>query len=207
MKRLCVLALALAAGLCGQKDFLTPDEVEQVRIMQDPNQRLVLYTKFAKLRLDLLKQLLAKEKAGRSIMIHDQLEQYTKIVEAIDMVADDALLKKRDISVGISAVAKEEKLWLAQLEGISEAEPKDMARYEFVLKSAIETTQDSLELSEQDAAARTKDLAGRDAAQRKEREEMMTPEDKKQRAEAEKKTGDAERKTKKAPTLKRKGEK
>jgi hypothetical protein len=204
----CVLAFALfAAALCAQKDFLTADEVDQVRIAQDPNQRLVLYTKFAKLRLDLLKQLLAKEKAGRSIMIHDQLEQYTKIVEAIDMVADDALIKKRDIALGIAAVAKEEKLWLAQLESISEAEPKDMARYEYVLKTAIETTQDSLELSEQDVASRTKDVAGRDAAARKEREALMTPEDKKQKADAERKTGDAERKTKKAPTLKKKGEK
>jgi hypothetical protein len=202
-----VLALALAVSLWGQKDFLTPDEVDQIRLAQDPNQRLVVYTKFAKLRLDLLKQLLSKEKAGRSIMIHDQLEQYTKIVEAMDMVADDALIKKRDISVGIAEAAKAQKLWLLQLEAISEAAPKDMARYEFVLKNAIETTQDSLELSEQDLASRTKDVAGRDAAARQEREAMMTPEDKKQRAEVEQKTGDAERKKKKAPTLKKKGEK
>jgi hypothetical protein len=212
MKRRFVLALSLALTLtaqtlAAQRDFLTPDEVDQVRLVQESNERLVLYTKFAKLRLDLLKQLLGKEKAGRSIMIHEQLEQYTKIVEAMDMVADDALLKKRDIAVGLAAVAKEQKLWLAQLEGISESEPKDMARYEFVLKAAIETTQDSLELAEQDMASRTKDLAGRDAAQRKEREEKMTSEDKKQRADVEKKTGDAERKTKKAPSLKKKGEK
>jgi hypothetical protein len=207
MTRLALLSLFAASALPAQKDFLTADEVDQVREAQEPNARLVLYTKFAKLRLDLLKQLLGREKAGRSIMIHDQLEQYTKIVEAIDVVADDALAKKRDITLGIGEVAKQQKLWLAQLEGIGESEPKDLGRYEFVLKTAIETTQDSLELSEQDLASRTKGVTERDAAQRKEREAMMTPEDKKQRAEVERKTGDAERKTKKAPTLKRKGEK
>lgn len=204
----CFLALLLMSlALSAQKDFLTPDEVDQIRIAQDPNQRLVAYTKFGKLRMDLLKQLVSREKAGRSIMIHDQLVQFTKIVEAIDTVADDALIKRRDIAIGIGEVAKAEKIWLAQLEEISGAAPKDMSRYEFVLKTAIETTQDSLELSEKDLAERTKDVSGRDATVRKEREAMMTPEDKKQHADAEKKTGDAERKTKKAPTLKRKGEK
>jgi len=202
-----VLPLALSLTLCAQKDFLTADEVDQVREAQEPNARLVLYTKFAQLRLELLRQLLSKEKAGRSLMIHDQLDQYTKIIEAIDTVADDALKRKSDLALGMAEVVKAEKAMLAELEKISASEPKDMARYEYVLKSAIETTQDSLELGEQDLATRGRGVIERDATQRKEREALLTPEDKKQRDDAERKSGEAERKTKKAPTLKKKGEK
>ena len=167
--RLLLIALVLAGGLCAQKDFLTPDEVDQVREAQDPNLRLGLYTKFAKLRLDLLKQLMSKEKAGRSIMIHDQLDQYTKIIEAIDTVADDALRRKVDVTVGIADVAKAEKLMLMELEKMNEAQPKDLARYEFALKTALETTQDSLELTEQDLQTRGRTAIERQATEKKER--------------------------------------
>ena len=202
-----LLAGVLAAALFAQKDFLTADEVDQVREAQDPNLRMVLYTKFAKLRLDLLKQLLSKEKAGRSIMIHEQLDQYTKIIEAIDTVADDALRRKADVSGGIGEVAKAEKLMLMELEKVWESPPKDVSRYEFALKTAMETTHDSLELTEQDLQARGRTAIERQATEKKEREALLTPEDKKLKNEGEKKSGETERKTRKAPTLKRKGEK
>ena len=41
-----------------------------------------------------------KEKAGRSLLIHDTLDDYAKIIEAIDVVSEDALKKKRDIAEG-----------------------------------------------------------------------------------------------------------
>ena len=62
---LCCLALALP--LAAQGDFLTTAEVEQIRVEQEPNARLQLYTKFAKDRVDLVKDLIAKKRAGRSV--------------------------------------------------------------------------------------------------------------------------------------------
>jgi hypothetical protein len=203
MKRFVFL---LAIPLLAQKDFLTPDEVERIREAQEPNLRLTLYTNYAKQRLDLLKQLFAKEKAGRSILIYNQLDQYTKIIEAIDTVADDALRRKLDLTIGITEVAKAEEKMLAELQKFSASEPKDISRYEFVLKSAIEVTQDSLEISQQDLQARGKNVAEREAARLKERETLLTTEDKKEKAEAEKKSGETDRKTRKAPTLRKKGE-
>jgi len=200
MKTLILIALL------AQKDFLTPDEVERIREAQDPNLRLTLYSDYAKQRLDLLKQLFAKEKPGRSILIYNQLDQYTKIIEAIDVVADDALRRKLDLTLGITEVAKAETKMLAELEKFAASEPKDISRYEFVLKTAIETTQDSLEISQQDLKDRSRTVTERDTAQRKDRDALLTVEDKKEKAEAEKKSGETERKTRKAPTLRKKGE-
>ena len=204
MKRLilCFIALPLLA----QRDFLTPDEVERIREAQEPNLRLTLYTNYAKLRLELLKQLFSKEKPGRSILIYNQLDQYTKIIEAIDVVADDALRRKLDLTLGITEVAKAEEKMLAELQKFSASEPKDISRYDFVLKNAIEVTQDSLEISKTDLKDRGRTVAEREVAIKKEREALLSTEDKKEKAEAEKKSGETERKGRKAPTLRKKGE-
>ncbi len=202
-----LLCFLLTLPLLAQTDFLTPDEVERIREAQEPNLRLALYTNYAKLRLDLLKQLFAKEKPGRSILIYNQLDQYTKIIEAIDTVADDALRRKLDLTLGITEVAKAEEKMLAELQKFAASEPKDISRYEFVLKTAIEVTQDSLEVSQQDLKDRGRTVAEREASIKKEREALLTTEDKKEKAESEKKSGETDRKTRKAPTLRKKGEK
>jgi hypothetical protein len=199
-----VLVLAAAAcALAQDRDFLTPDEADRVREVQEPNDRLKLYVHFARLRLDLLKQTLAKEKPGRSVFIHDTLEDYTRIIEAIDTVADDALKRKADLTIGIQTVADAETEMLEELKAILDKPPKDLQRYEFVLKQAIETTQDSLELSQLDLKDRTRDVMERDARDKAKREEMMSTEELKAKREAEKKNVETK---KKAPTLRRKGE-
>jgi hypothetical protein len=203
MKHLALL-LILSLGVFAQdRDFLTPDEADRVREVQEPNERLKLYVHFARLRLDLLKQTLAKEKPGRSVFIHDTLEDYTKIIEAIDTVADDALKRKADLAIGIQTVADAETEWLEELKLILDKPPKDFQRYEFVLKQAIETTQDSLELSQVDLKDRTRDVVDRDAKEKAKREELMSTEEIKAKREAEKKSVETK---KKAPTLRRKGE-
>ena len=72
--RTLLCCLLLAAPLAAQRDFLNSDEIDQIREAQEPNPRLSLYAKFAKERIDLIKNLLSKEKAGRSILVHDALE-------------------------------------------------------------------------------------------------------------------------------------
>lgn len=203
---LAILAAGLAAFACRaqDRDFLTPDEVDQVREAQDPNDRLLLYVHFAKQRLDLVQQYLSKDKPGRSIFIHNALEDYSQIIEAIDSVSDDALRHNRPPEKGILAVVNAEKEFLDQLNKIEESQPKDLDRYKFVLQSAVDTTSDSRELSLEDSRKRGSEIAAQDEKEKKEREAMMPS---KEVAERKKATQSEDDQKKKTPTLYRPGEK
>ena len=199
---ICLLAMSLAAQ---DKDFLTGDEVDQVRLVQERNERLQLYMLFAKQRVDQVESLLKREKAGRSILIHDLLDQYTKIIEAADTVTDDALKRKVDVALGVKSLAEEEKGFLARLEKVRDSRPKDMARYELVLETAIETTKDSFELAQEDLAGRGQSLIDRDAREKKERDSLLSTKEQSEKKVSEAKEAETQNK-RKAPTLRKKGE-
>lgn len=198
--------LVLAAPLWGQRDFLTADEASQIREAQEPNERLKLYAKFAKERVQMVQNLLSKDKAGRSILIHDALEDYSKILDAIDDVTDDALLRKLEVKLGLEAVVSTEKQALPMLQKVQNGQPKDLARYDFALKQALETTQDSLQTSQEDLGKRGDEVEARDARERKQMKELSTASDDDTKADGEKKPDSSAQPKRKAPTLKRPGE-
>jgi hypothetical protein len=205
-----VIVFVCAAGAFAQeRDFLTADEIDQVREIQEPNARLKLYVQFARQRLALLQQFLSKEKPGRSALIHDTLEDYTHIIEAIDTVADDALIRKANLELGMKEVVAAEAEMLATLQKVEDTAPKDLARFEFVLKNAIDTTSDSKELSEEDLHTRTTDLQAQQKKEKQDKEALLGDKEKKEK-EKETKTADAstdDAKPKpKPPTLYKPGE-
>jgi hypothetical protein len=203
--------LALAAPLWAQHDFLTADEASQIREAQEPNERLKLYAKFAKERTQMAQSLVNKDKPGRSILIHDALEDYSKILDAIDDVTDDALLRKLEVKLGLEAVVGMEKQTLPMLQKIQSSQPKDLARFDFALQQALETTEDSIKASQEDLGKRSEQVEARDAREKKQLKELGATGDDDAKADGDKAEGDKkadsdQQPKRKAPTLKRPGE-
>lgn len=188
---LAVLALGfvfVAVPAVGQEylagdDFLTPFEVDRIREAQDPNDRIEAYLHFAALRLELVDQLMAKDEAGRGAQVHDNLDEYGRILEAVDMVIEDALLRDEDVTKGMEALVPQQEAFLERLTAVQEKDADDLWRYEFVLEDAIEITSDSLELALADLGERKREIIEDDEAEKAAREAMMTAQ---RRAEMEK---------------------
>ena len=162
-----------AVCLAQDRDFLTPDEVEQIRDAQDPNDRLALYVHFAKMRIDMMENYLAKEKPGRSIFIHNTLEDYSHIIEAIDTVSDDALRRHKEIDKGCPVGFERGERVPRQTQQDSRRESEGLERYKFVLTEAIDTTSDSRRREPGRFEQARGELAATDAKEKKDREAMM----------------------------------
>jgi hypothetical protein len=203
------LAGALApAAVAQDRDFLTGDEAAQIKDSQEPNARIQLYAKFARRRIDLIKSLISRDKQGRSIVIHDALDDYAQIIDAIDAVIDDALVRKVDVKPSMMALSNYERDCLPLLKRIRDSHPNDLDRYDFVLKTAIDATVDGIESASADLDERAKDVQHKDAEERKALEQMETPADKDAKKQQEKKDGDQQQPSgRKPPTLMRPGEK
>ena len=198
-------ALPAQEYIGARKEFLTDHEIDLIREAQEPNMRIERYLHFAKLRIELVRQQLAKQKPGRSAQIHRNLEQYGRIIETIDVVIDDALDMKRDITPSIAKLASEEQEFLVALQAMADNPQQDHSRYEFVLEDAIEITADSIELSEMDLGIRTAEVQAADERDEAKREASMTPELKEQ-VSAARQTEEKKKSKRKRPSLLRKGE-
>jgi hypothetical protein len=206
--RTLLCCAALASPLLAQRDYLTTDEADQIRDAQEPNLRLKLYAKFAKQRVDLVQNLLNHDKAGRSILIHDALDDYSKMLDSIDDVTDDALLRKLDVKLGLQAVAATEKQLLPVLQKAQSSQPHDLSRYDFALQQAIETTQDSIASAQEDTDKRANKLEAEESHDKKERKAQEAPNaaDANSSSNSSQQTDSGGKPKRKPPTLMRPGE-
>ncbi|MDE0433241.1 MAG: hypothetical protein OXH92_04480 [Bryobacterales bacterium] len=210
---LLVAALLASIPLAGQdllgggRDFLTDHEADLIRVNQEPEHRIGQYLHFARLRIELVRQALLREDAGRSKLIHRNIEEYGRIIEAIDFVIDDAAADQVDLADTLKTLAEREKEFLAALERILENPAGDHWTYEFVLEDAIEITRDSMELTLEDLGDRGRRILEADAREKKRQRALMTPERRKDVEKLEKKVQTEEQEQKsKSPTLLKPGE-
>jgi hypothetical protein len=143
---LCALLTLAALGAAAQRrEFLTPDEIFQVREAQEPADRMKLYVEFARARLDRIDKEMLKPSADRAAMIHDLLQQYDQIIDAIDNVAELGQAKRALLRKGLDAAVRAEPEFIKRLKDLEAKNPKDLEEFRFMLQQAIETTEDSLE--------------------------------------------------------------
>lgn len=207
-----VMVAVATSPIAGQefslgRDFLTEFEADQVRLAQDPNDRIPLYLEFAKLRLALVDQLMAKEEPGRGAKVHDNLSELGRIIEAVDMVVDDALLRDIDLSKSLPELLNTERELLSRLERLAETDPVDLWRYEFVLEDAVYILTDSIEITSEDPNVRKQELIEADDAEKAAREKLMSPERRKDVQETEREARKEEQEQqRKRPSLLKEGE-
>ena len=208
---LAALGLTLPAAAqeyLGQKDFLTQHEINEIRLAQEPNERIQAYLHFASLRIELVRQLLAKEEAGRGAKVHDNLDEFGRILEAIDVVIDDALLRDVDVEETLPILIENEQEFLAALKTIKEEDREDLWRYEFVLEDAIEIASDSLELAGANIDDRKRDILEHDQAEKAAREKTMSDARRKEvKSDKREQQGEQETFESKRPSLLKPGEK
>jgi predicted transcriptional regulator len=179
MKLISAILLMAAAAIpsFAQRDFLTTNEVEQVRDTQEPNARLKLYILFARQRMDQFQQLLKKDRKGRSLEARQLLEDYANILDAMSDVSDDALKRHVEISEGLKAVAAAEQKFLGQLQKVGENPPADIGLYDTAFKEAMAATSDGIEAAQGDTGARATELAEKEEKEKKESKTVLAAED------------------------------
>ena len=199
---------ALAQEFPSGRDFLTDYEVDVLREKQGFGQRVEAYIKFAALRLELIEQLLAAEEPGRGAKVHRSLEEYSSIIEAVDDVIDDALIRNRQMDGALGGLLAAEARFASRLSAIAAEPPDDAWRYEFMLEDAISITKDSMELLAEDLGERKRTVLQAEETQKRRQKESMAPERRREveKVRAREEAVAAERQRKR-PTLLRPGEK
>lgn len=201
-------AIAVAQEFPGSRDFLTDYEVDVLRERQGFKERIEAYVKFATLRLELIEQYLEVEEDGRGAKVHRALEEYSSIIEAVDDVIDDALIRNRKMDGALGHLLSAEARLAARL-AVIQAEPADDAwRYEFALDDALSITRDSMELLAEDLGDRKRAVIAEEEASARRQKESMAPE-RRREAERERSQQQAEaaERERKRPSLLRPGEK
>jgi hypothetical protein len=159
-----LLLAAVAAVAQRHRDPFTQTEIEEIRDASwEPQERLSLYVKFARARLVGLEQMRSDPKAkDRPRQTHDRLEDFQLIYDELNDNIDTYLGRKNDIRKPLKVIIDADTEFQAKLRALKDAAdvPLEEAKgYEFVLTTALETVDTSVEehrklLAEQMEAAK-----------------------------------------------------
>jgi hypothetical protein len=147
---------------------LAPAEVEQLRdTALEPEQRLKLFVKFARIRMAALEQVRSDPKitaAARPAQIHDKLQDFLDVYDEMEDNIDMFVDRKSDIRKALKTIIEADSEFQTQLKTLQEqtaAAKQDGKAYEFLLANARDTLDSSTEdhrklLEEQEEAAKHK---------------------------------------------------
>jgi hypothetical protein len=140
------LVLLISLPLCAQRrrDPLNNLEINQLRdAMLDPNERLKLYVKFSRDRLNKLEQMRSDPKATeRARQTHDMLEDFLAVYDELNDNVDMYVGRKDDIRKPLKLIIEADTEFQAKLRALKSAAntgDAEARQYEFLLSDAIET--------------------------------------------------------------------
>ncbi len=142
------LVIVLPASAQRRRDPLNPEEVNQLRdAMVEPDQRLKLYVKFARDRMNKLEQMRTDPKTtDRARQTHDMLADFLSVYDELNDNVDMYVGRKDDIRKPLKLVIEadiEFQSKLCALKDAANADATEAKQYEFLLSNAIETVDSS----------------------------------------------------------------
>jgi len=161
------LSVLLPAAFSRPKeDPLNQQEINELRdAAQDPDERLKLFVKFARARLDAIQQAQAEKNAAeRAQHTHDRLQDFVDVYDELDDNIDTFLERKADLRHVLRTVIEADTEFQARLRAVKDsanATPSEAGRYEFLLRDALDAVDKGVEdhrqlLNQQEEAAKHK---------------------------------------------------
>jgi hypothetical protein len=170
-----VLLTAWSTRAEPRHDPLTPPEIDQLRdTAQEPEQRLKLYVKFARGRLETLdKARTDPQVSDRGQAIHDRLQDFLDLYDELNDNVDTFADRRADLRKVLKTVIEADTEFGARLRALKAqaATGKETASdYDFLLTNALDTLDSSAQdhrqlLAEQEELAKQKKLVKPDAQQ------------------------------------------
>lgn len=166
----CLLSLLLISSAWAQhrRDPLTPPEIDQLRdTALEPEERLKLYVKFARARLDVVQKVSADPKAaGRGQQVHDALQDFLDVYDELNDNIDTFADRRDDVRKALKMIIEADTEFQAKLRALQDsatASPAEAREYEFLLANALDTLDSSAPdhrqlLTEQEELAKQKKL-------------------------------------------------
>jgi hypothetical protein len=173
MKRSFILAfmitsLAIAHSFAQSHADLAPAEVDQLRdSMMEPDTRLKLFVKFARVRVDALEQVRIDPKiapADRPSQIHDKLQDFLDIYDELNDNIDMYVGRKDDIRKPLKTIIEADAEFQTKLKAFQDSlgsSKENTKPFEFVLSNVVDTLNTSADdhrklIQEQEEAAKNR---------------------------------------------------
>lgn len=140
------IAIRASAAPQGRRDYLTSDEADKVRDIQDPGPRIKLYLSFAEDRLKKFdyEQGRTAPETDRGAILNGLLNGYDGCVEDAADEIDEAKDRQMNIHPELKLLESKGKDFLAELQKIDKAKGPNYEDYSDTLQDAIDDTKDAI---------------------------------------------------------------